>query len=142
MVRLALLAICLLPIAVLTPILEISPTHVSNPDWPGHARLHEVWQLITHAAIAALALWLAWAKGQMRLASLLGLLVNSGFLASVLLAPAYGGTMQHSDGTELTVGGVNLAVAIMIVATAVLLGLNLTSPKISSPPVGVGGNAQ
>lgn len=121
--RILILAICLLPTGVLTPILEIGPTHVFNPDWPGHARLHEVWQLIAHMLLAGFALWLAWARCDMKLASLLGLLVNASFLASVLLAPLYGGTMQHSDGAEIAVGGINVAVAIMVISVVGLLWL-------------------
>ena len=125
MARIFLLALCLAPIAVLTPILEIGPTHVFNPDWPGHARVHEVWQLISNALLAGLALWFAVSRRDMKMASLLGLLVNSSFLAAVLLAPLYDGTMRHSDGTELAIGGVNLAVAVMVLSNTGLLGLFL-----------------
>ena len=125
MVRIFLLALCLAPIAVLTPILEIGPTHVFNPEWPGHARVHEVWQLISNALLAGLALWFAVSRRDMKMASLLGLLVNASFLAAVLLAPLYDGTMRHSDGTELAFGGVNLAVAVMVLTTIGLLGLYL-----------------
>ena len=123
MVRILLLALCLAPVAVLTPILEIGPTHVFNPDWPGHARVHEVWQLITNALLAGFAIWFAVSRRDMKVASLLGLLVNSAFLVAVLMAPLYDGTMRHSDGTELAIGGVNLAVAVMVLATIGLLGL-------------------
>ncbi|HEX4874587.1 MAG TPA: hypothetical protein VFV06_06765 [Sphingorhabdus sp.] len=129
MVRILLLALCLAPIAVLTPILEIGPTHVFNPDWPGHARLHEVWQLISNALLAGLALWFAVSRRDMKIASLLGLLVNSAFLASVLMAPLYDGTMRHSDGTEIAVGGVNLAVTVMVLSTIGLLGLYTTARR-------------
>lgn len=123
--RILLLAACLLPIGVLTPILEIGPSHVFNPDWPGHARLHEVWQLIAHALLAGFALWLAMARRQLRLASLLGLLINAAFLAAVALSPFYGGTMQHGDGTELALWNVNVAVIVMSLATAGTLWLAL-----------------
>lgn len=124
MVRIFLLALYLAPVAVLTPILEIGPSHVFNPDWPGHARVHEVWQLITNVLLAGLALWFAVLRRDMKMASLLGLLVNSAFLGALLLAPLYDGTMRHSDGTELAVGGVNLAVAVMVLSTIGLLGLH------------------
>lgn len=123
MVRILLLALCLAPVAVLTPILEIGPSHVFNPDWPGHARVHEVWQLITNVLLAGLAFWFAVLRRDMKMASLLGLLVNSAFLGALLMAPLYDGTMRHSDGTELAVGGVNLAVAVMVLSTIGLLGL-------------------
>lgn len=126
MARLSALVLLLLPVGLLMPILEVGPTHVFNPDWPGHARLHEVWQLIAHLLLAALAIWLAAVRGQVRLACLIGLAINGAFLLAVLLAPAYGGTMRHSDGTELAAGGVNLAILGMMAVTAGLLALFLT----------------
>lgn len=126
MVRLGALILFMLPVGVLVPILEIGPTHVFNPDWPGHARLHEVWQLLANGVLAALAIWLSAARNQSRLASLIGLVLNGSFLAAVLLSPVYGGTMRHSDGTELAVGGINLAVVVMAAGTTGLLALFLT----------------
>lgn len=126
MVRLGALILFMLPVGVLVPILEIGPTHVFNPDWPGHARLHEVWQLLANGVLAALAIWLAAARNQSRLASLIGLVLNGSFLVAVLLSPVYGGTMRHSDGTELAVGGINLAVVVMAAGTTGLLALFLT----------------
>ncbi len=127
MVRLGALILFMLPVGVLVPILEIGPTHVLNPNWPGHARLHEVWQLLANAMLAALAIWLAASRDQLRVASLIGLAINGSFLAAVLLSPAYGGTMRHGDGTELAVGGINLAVVVMAAGTTGLLALLLNS---------------
>lgn len=116
-----LLSLCLVPVGLLVPILEIGPTHVFNPDWPGHARLHEVWQLAANSGLALLCLWLAWSRGQVRLAASIGLILTGSFLAAVLLAPLYKGTMRHSDGTERLVAGINSAVAIMVLVAAGLL---------------------
>ena len=122
-------ALFMLPVGVLTPILEVSPTHLFDPAWPGHARLHEAWQLVTNMAFAGFAIWLAAARKEDRLACIVGLIVNGAFLAAVLLAPAYGGTMRHSDGSELAIGGLNIAIVIMLVATAGLLALFITAPR-------------
>lgn len=135
MIRLFALALFMLPVGVLTPILEVSPTHLFNPAWPGHARLHEAWQLVTNMAFAGFAIWLAAARKEERLACIVGLIVNVAFLAAVLLAPTYGGTMRHSDGSELAIGGFNIATAIMLVATAGLLALFITVPR-ELPPRG------
>lgn len=118
MTRLSLLFLCYLPVLLLTPILEIGATHVFNPDWPGHARLHEVWQLITHVMLASLGLWLAARHGAVRIASAIGGTIGAGFLAAVVLAPLYDGTMRHTDGTEIAIGGVNAAVLLMLASTA------------------------
>ena len=37
--------------------------------------------------------------------------------------------MRHSDGSELAIGGINIAVAIMLVATMGLLALFITAPQ-------------
>jgi hypothetical protein len=121
--RLFLLALCLAPIAVLVPILEVGPTHVFNPDWPGHARLHEVWQLIGNTALCFFSFWLAWQRRDWVLACILGLIPCLGFLTALGLAPLYGGTMRHSDGTELAIGGVNVAVIVVALSTSGLVAL-------------------
>lgn len=118
-----LLSLSVAPFGLMTPLLEIGPTHVLNPAWPGHARLHEVWQLGTNSALALLCLWLAWQHGAIRLASLIGLFVTGGFLAALACSSLYGGTMRHSDGSEFAIGGINLAVAIMMLAAVCLTTL-------------------
>lgn len=42
--------------AIVVPYLEINASHVFNPEWVPHARLHEVWQLVTNCAIGVVAL--------------------------------------------------------------------------------------
>ena len=101
------------PFLVLTPVLEIGATHVLNPAWPAHARLHEVWQLATNCGIAILILFLAWVRREERLAAIVGLPVTGGFFVALSLAPLYGGSMRHADGTELAFLGVNLGTLIM-----------------------------
>jgi hypothetical protein len=42
---------CIVLYAIAVPFLEINDTHVFNPDWTPHVRIHEVWQLITNSGI-------------------------------------------------------------------------------------------
>ncbi|WP_373490435.1 hypothetical protein [Parasphingorhabdus sp.] len=114
---------------LLVPLLEINETHVFNPLWPAHARLHEVWQLGTNFAIAILCLWLAWRRSDLRSAAALGLAVIVGFLGAFLLGPMYGGSMKHTDGTEITFAGINAAVIVMLVAAAILSWLLISKPR-------------
>lgn len=90
------------------PLLEINQTHVFNPHWEAHARLHEVWQLATNSALALLSLWLAWGRNNIRLPSVLAMLVTGGFLFAYLVREGYGGSMVLSDGSEKLVFGLNL----------------------------------
>ncbi len=50
------------------------------------------------------------------------------FLAALALGPAYGGSMLHSDGTQMAVAGINVAV-IVVIALTVLLVLSLSKTK-------------
>ena len=38
------------------PILDINATHVFNPDWTPHVRIHEVWQLLTNSSLGVLCI--------------------------------------------------------------------------------------
>lgn len=92
------------------PYLELNSTHLLNPEWPAHARLHEAWQLLTNSLLGTWALWQVWRRNQTRLPAIVGLAVMGGFLVSFVLAPVYGGSMLHSDGTERLVLGINVGV--------------------------------
>lgn len=116
MLRKLILTLSVSTFVIVVPFLEVSDTHVYNPLWPSHARLHEVWQLLTNFSLGVMALWLAWRKDRVRLASGLGLLVVGGFLGAYLLSGLYGGSMRHTDGSEIALGGLNAAVAVMTLA--------------------------
>lgn len=106
---------------LLIPILEINPTHLFNPEWPPHARLHEAWQLITNAAISALALYLVWTGHAPRIGILLSLIIGVSFLTAFVLGESYGGSMMHTDGTQMALGGINVAVLVVVPLMAMLL---------------------
>jgi hypothetical protein len=106
-----LLTISIALYAIAVPYLEINDTHVFNPDWVAHARLHEVWQLITNSSLGAIALWLTWMSADGRgIASVIALLITGGFLAAYALQGSYAGSMVHPDGTEKTLLGINVGV--------------------------------
>jgi hypothetical protein len=96
--------------AIVVPYLDINETHVWNPDWTPHVRIHEVWQLITNSSIGVLCLWLVWYKKEVQLSTLLSLIVTGGFLLAFLLKDGYGGSMKYLDGSEKTVLGINIGV--------------------------------
>ena len=96
--------------AIVVPFLDINETHVWNPDWTPHARIHEVWQLIANSSIGVLCLWLVWYKKEVQLSSLLSLIVMGGFLLAYSLKDGYGGSMKYLDGSEKTILGINIAI--------------------------------
>lgn len=107
-------------LGLLVPYLEYSPTHILNPDWPGHAKLHDVWQLITNSSFAAAATYLAWTRTDLRLAARLGIVAPAAFLLSYFTMDLYGGSMVNSDGTELRFGDVNASLVMMLAVSAIL----------------------
>ncbi|MCK0107867.1 hypothetical protein MWU58_01045 [Flavobacteriaceae bacterium S0825] len=96
--------------AVVVPFLEINTTHVFNPDWTPHVRIHEVWQLITNSSIGILCLWLVWVKKDTKISTILSMLITGGFLLAYIIQDFYGGSMKYLDGSEKTLLGINIGV--------------------------------
>jgi hypothetical protein len=107
--------------AVVVPIFELNNSHVFNPGWEPHARLHEVWQLASNCAIGAFSFWLVWAKNNLRLSSLMTCFVTGGFLLAYALRGSYGGSMVLSDGSEKMILGINLG--LFAYSLAIILAL-------------------
>jgi len=116
-------ALCAFVLSAVIPFMEISDSHLFNPEWPSHARLHEAWQLIGNAAISILAFILVWKDIAPRLGIVLGLILSGSFLAAWAAGPLYGGSMVHSDGTNFTIGGISVVVVgVAIIAGLLMLG--------------------
>lgn len=105
---------------IVVPYLEVSATHIFNTEWPSHARLHNVWQLLTNGALSIGAVILVFRKKLSILPQLLSLAVSGSFVLAYLLKNHFGGSMQHSDGSELLVAGINPAVVLLIVLSSLL----------------------
>lgn len=130
--RRVLLTLSVSVLGVLVPWLEYGPTHVFNPDWPGHAKLHDVWQLATNSAFSAAAAYLAWTRPDLRTAARLGLVAPVAFLAAYFAMDLYGGSMVNSDGTEIRFGNVNASLVTMLIVSAILAFLSF-SPAPADP---------
>ena len=128
-----LITISTLIYGVLPLLADLSETHVFHPDWPPHARLHTVWLLATHSAMAAVALHLMWRSHldglpRLRVAGWMGLCVLGGFCMSAATTHLYGGALSDPKGGGVTIMGTD---ANLLVFTAslglVLVGLWLCS---------------
>ncbi|MBV1910292.1 MAG: hypothetical protein KUG78_13400 [Kangiellaceae bacterium] len=107
--------------AVVVPYMELNVTHVFNPDWTPHVRIHEVWQLITNSSFGILCLWLSWKQREVFLSSMISLVITGGFLVAFSLQSTYGGSMKYLNGSENTVFGLNLGVVGFGLAAALLI---------------------
>lgn len=120
---------------ILLPVLEVTDTHVFNPTWPPHARLHEVWQLTTNVGIALVALWLVWKRGAVQLAASLGLCVIGGALVAHVLGPAYGGALIYPGAPSGLILGVPAAVIVPLLTcvtfvVAILIARRRTRSRV------------
>ena len=84
-------SLCLILAGMGPLLLDIGDTHLFNPNWDEHSRVHEVWRLATNFMIAFLGLYLIWKKNMHSIASLLSLCMILGFMISVITMPFYNG---------------------------------------------------
>lgn len=107
--------------AGLLPYLEISDTHLLSPDWPAHARFHNAWQLLANAALSIFAIFLVWKGPAPKVGIGIALAINISLLMALATGSIYGGSnILNSDGTELAVGGINIAALVIGISTALL----------------------
>ena len=79
-------------------LVDLSPTHVLNPAWPAHARLHEVWLLATGSLLALVALYFIWLyrdrpRFGIAMGAVLGSVLLGGFFAASATSSLYGGIL-------------------------------------------------
>ena len=111
----------------LPPLADLATdTHVFNPGWIPHARVHTVWLLGLTSGVGLLALYLLWVRkadpelGE-DLAGILGAIVYGSFFLSASTIGHYGDALSDSEGgIGQTVIGLDLNVFTFGVATIVL----------------------
>ncbi|BDX06935.1 DUF6640 family protein [Planctobacterium marinum] len=107
------------------PYLEWNDSHVFNPDWPAHARFHEVWQLSTNIALGILVLWLCWRRSQFVLSGVINCLVMGGVLVSHALSDHIGSTVKSGNIAKLILGqDLAVIVALIVVLSSITVVLN------------------
>jgi len=88
-------------LAVFPPIVDFNETHISNPDWPPHARFHVVWQVFAQTACALLAMALVWllpSTQNLWLALGLNYIWLGCFLLAMLAIPLFNGSLADPHG--------------------------------------------
>ena len=111
---------------------DVSVSHLLNPDWDSHARVHEVWRLSTNFLIFSLGMYLLWAKQKEMLAAILSLCIHFGFFIAAITMSLYGGTPVGEDITEPYLAGVPLNVLLftsMLIIQLTAIVLNVKDKK-------------
>ena len=114
-------SLCLILAGIGPLLLDIGDTHLFNPDWDEHSRVHEVWRLATNFMIAFLGLYLIWKKNMHSIASLLSLCMILGFMISVITMPFYNGLAVGNGIDELSPFGIPLNIFSFIVVQTISL---------------------
>ena len=83
--------ICLLLGTILPLVVDTGHTHLLNPDWDAHSRVHEVWRLSTNIFIAGIGLYLLWLSNYSLLPALLSMCIVLGFFSAIFTMSLYGG---------------------------------------------------
>ena len=111
------------PVAV-----DLNVTHLFNPDWPGHAKLHDAMSFIMSMGLGGAALWLIWEPERRRgtLLALAAILSAWGWVALIAGGFIPGSTYQNTaeDLPAPSIAGVtiwpNAALSWVIVIAAAL----------------------
>ena len=100
-----LMTVATLTYGVAPPLVDFGETHLLHPSWPGHARFHLMWLVLSHSAIAVIALCSLWLSAGRRwgidLAGGIGLSVLGSFMLSAALMPFYAGALSDPGGVPL-----------------------------------------
>ncbi|MGA7339709.1 MAG: hypothetical protein WBE72_11990 [Terracidiphilus sp.] len=109
-----------------TDAIDLNRTHATNPEWPGHARFHLVWQVVTVALLALLEVVLILSPGPLQaqrfyVAAILAAIPMLGFFAASVGKGLYRGASSDPDEkrpTMIVLPGSNLYVELNLLAEA------------------------
>lgn len=107
--------------SIIPAIADLNETHLLNPAWSEHARLHSAWFLAFTAAMAFMSLFILWKRDQLLLPSVVGLSFAGGFWVAVLTAPFYCGALVDKNGIETVVFSLDANVVTFSVLATIFL---------------------
>ena len=117
--------LCLIVGGIVPIIVDISSSHLFNPDWDAHARVHEVWRLSTNFLIFGLGIYLLWVKKNEVISGVLSLCIHLGFVFAAVTMSSYGGVAVGAGILEPSVIGIPFNIFIFssmfVIQSAVLI---------------------
>ncbi|MEO0548414.1 MAG: DUF6640 family protein [Pseudomonadota bacterium] len=116
-----LISVVTLIYGIVPAIADINETHLLNPEWSPHARVHGAWFLFFGGSMAMMSLFFLWVKDWIYIPCFVGLMFVSGFWVAVLLAPLYGGSLTDPNGIQSKVLGLDGNVFTFSIVTVILL---------------------
>ncbi|MEM1075064.1 MAG: DUF6640 family protein [Pseudomonadota bacterium] len=107
---------------IVPAIADLNETHLYNPDWSPHARVHGAWFLFFGALMSFLALFLLWIRNDIVLPIVIGLCFVAGFWLAFLTSSFYGGALVDPNGVEARILGLESNVFVFSVLSVVFGG--------------------
>lgn len=109
---------------------DFNHTHLLNPDWPPHARLHMMTLFTGTVAFTLFGLYLVWGPTQsrlhnLRLASVAGTLYMVALCVAALTMPYYGGSMEWTDTEPRAASLENENFAVFLYMTLIFIVLTV-----------------
>ena len=98
--------LCLIVGGIVPIIVDIGSSHLFNPDWDEHARVHEVWRLSTNFLIFGFGIYLLWVKKNEVISGVLSLCIHLGFVFSAATMSLYGGAATGEGVPEPFIIGI------------------------------------
>ncbi|MEL6919891.1 MAG: DUF6640 family protein [Pseudomonadota bacterium] len=109
-------------------IADLNETHLFNPLWSEHARLHGAWFLAFAAGIALIGLFLIWARDDVFLPITFGLMFVAGFWVATIFGPMYGGALVDENGYVQKILGIESNMFLFsVVGILLLIALGVAS---------------
>lgn len=106
---------------IVPAIADLNETHLFNPLWSEHARLHGAWFLAFAAGIALIGLFLIWVRDDVFLPIAFGLMFVAGFWVATIFGPLYGGALVDENGYVQKILGIESNMFLFSVVGILLL---------------------
>lgn len=90
---------------IVPAVADLNETHLYNPEWSPHARVHGAWFLFFGLLMSFLALFLLWVRNELVLSIVIGLCFVAGFWLAFLTSSLYGGALVDANGVETRILG-------------------------------------
>lgn len=84
---------------------DFNSTHATNPLWPGHARFHVVWQVVTNSSNTLVMLFLIWVPLvqydlQLKLVACLIAILLGSFYVTLACMKIFEGSLSDPNGIK------------------------------------------
>ncbi len=106
---------------VMPLVADLNESHLLNPEWMAHAKLHLAWLLATGSCLTVYSLYLIWRRSQVLEAAIIGLCVMSGFWIAASTKALYGGLFVDPNNEAPSILGLHPNVFSFIFVTGFLV---------------------